>query len=140
MFSFFFVVVFYRRRRLQHLWGIYCVPSPGIVFMRMSPILMTNIWGRGYFYSYFKEHETEAQQCSRMAIITRLECGRAGVWTCEDKLWGQPHLFYFNLFLVIQHSMWDLIVLRPGVEPVPSASELWSLNHWTTREVPASLS
>ena len=33
-------------------------------------------------------------------------------------------LIFFTLFLVVQHSMWDLIVLRPGVEPVPSASEL----------------
>lgn len=29
----------------------------------MSSILRTNIWGRGYFYSYFKEDETEAQRC-----------------------------------------------------------------------------
>ena len=32
-------------------------------------------------------------------------------------------------------GMWDLVPL-PGIEPGPSALEVWSLNHWTTREVP----
>ena len=68
-----------------------------------APILMANIWGRGYFYSCFKEDETEAQRCSHMATITKLECGRAGVWTCDDKLWGQPHLFYFIFGHTTQH-------------------------------------
>ena len=29
--------------------------------------------------------------------------------------------------------MWDI---RPGIEPVPPALEVQSLNHWTAREVP----
>ena len=29
-----------------------------------------------------------------------------------------------------------ILVPRPGIEPVPSAMEAWSLNHWTAREVP----
>ena len=32
--------------------------------------------------------------------------------------------------------MWDLSSPRPGIEPVPPELEAWSLNHWTTREVP----
>ena len=28
-----------------------------------------------------------------------------------------------------------ILVPRPGIEPVLSAVEAWSLNHWTTREV-----
>ena len=28
---------------------------------------------------------------------------------------------------------------RPGIEPAPPALEAWSLNHWTTREVPLVL-
>ena len=28
-----------------------------------------------------------------------------------------------------------ILVLWPGIEPVPSALEAWSLNHWTAREV-----
>ena len=35
------------------------------------------------------------------------------------------------------HGMWDLVP-RPGIEPTPRAVEAWSLNHWTTREVPPS--
>ena len=29
-----------------------------------------------------------------------------------------------------------ILVLPPGIEPVSPVSEAWSLNHWTTREVP----
>ena len=29
-----------------------------------------------------------------------------------------------------------ILVPRPGIEPTPPALEVWSLNHWTTREVP----
>ena len=27
---------------------------------------------------------------------------------------------------------------RPGIERVPPALQVWSLNHWTTREAPVS--
>ena len=30
--------------------------------------------------------------------------------------------------------MWDLVPW-PGIEPRPPALEVWSLSHWTTREV-----
>ena len=26
---------------------------------------------------------------------------------------------------------------QPGIEPTPLALEVWSLNHWTTRDVPS---
>ena len=29
-----------------------------------------------------------------------------------------------------------ILVPQPGIEPVPPAVEVWSLNHWTTKEVP----
>ena len=29
-----------------------------------------------------------------------------------------------------------ILASRPGIKPVPSALEAWSLNHWVTREVP----
>ena len=34
--------------------------------------------------------------------------------------------------------MWhaEILVPRPGIEPVPPAMEAQSLNHWTTREYP----
>ena len=35
-------------------------------------------------------------------------------------------------------GMWDLVPW-PGVEPGPSAQAAWSLSHWTTREVPISV-
>ena len=30
-----------------------------------------------------------------------------------------------------------ILIPLPGIKPVPSAVEAWSLNHWTTREAPA---
>ena len=35
-------------------------------------------------------------------------------------------------------TAWGILVPRPGMEPVPPASEAQSLNHWTTKEVPSS--
>ena len=29
-----------------------------------------------------------------------------------------------------------ILVPQPGMEPVPTVWKAWSLNHWTTREVP----
>ena len=29
-----------------------------------------------------------------------------------------------------------ILVPRPAIEPIPTVLEAWSLNHWTTREVP----
>ena len=29
-----------------------------------------------------------------------------------------------------------ILVAQPGMEPMPSALEAWTLNHWTSREVP----
>ena len=35
------------------------------------------------------------------------------------------------------HRMaWGILVPRQGIEAVPPAVEVQSLNHWTTREVP----
>ena len=32
-----------------------------------------------------------------------------------------------------------VLVLQPQIEPKPPTVEAWSLNHWTTREVPKRL-
>ena len=48
---------------------------------------------------------------------------------------GQALSTHFAFF---DHAMqWacGILVLRPGIEPIPPALEVWSLNHWTTREV-----
>ena len=43
--------------------------------------------------------------------------------------------YYFFFFW---HAACGILVPQPGIEPVPAAMEGWSLNHWTTREVPGS--
>ena len=41
-----------------------------------------------------------------------------------------------NNFFLPYHDACGILVLWPGIEPVPPAVETWSFNHWTTREVP----
>ena len=75
-----------------------------------------------------------------------LAFGKGGV-----KMLDHPHkeelshqlLFWFVCLFVFIYlaapglscSMRDLVPW-PGIEPGPPALEVWSLNHWTTREVP----
>ena len=48
--------------------------------------------------------------------------------------------FKFRTFfcLWLHHKAYGILVPGPGIEPVPPAVKAWSLNHWTTREVPNS--
>ena len=55
----------------------------------------------------------------------------------EKKSWWQLTLLqilvWASLFFSVQGR---ILVLAPGIEPVSPVLEAWSLNHWTTREVP----
>ena len=42
-------------------------------------------------------------------------------------------LYYIDL---LGHTTQHTKLPQPGIKPAPSAVEAWSLNHWTTREVP----
>ena len=42
--------------------------------------------------------------------------------------------FFFFFGCVLGHA--GVLIPQPGIEPRPSTVEAWSLNHWTTREVP----
>ena len=42
-------------------------------------------------------------------------------------------LIFLFIFFAVPHAG---LVPQPGFEPVPTAVEALSLNHWTTREVP----
>ena len=48
------------------------------------------------------------------------------------------HLFVdcFVFFFWPCCTAYGILIPRPGIEPMPPALEAWSLNHWTTREVP----
>ena len=52
--------------------------------------------------------------------------------------WFQRHTHtksYLILYLSVACSLWDHSFLR--IEPIPSAVGVWSLNHWTAKEVPS---
>ena len=44
-------------------------------------------------------------------------------------------LSFLSVCLFVCHVACGISVLRPGIKPVPLALPVWSLNHWTTREV-----
>ena len=47
--------------------------------------------------------------------------------------------FHNFIFILLNLFFWPacgILVPRPGIEPTPTSLEAWSLNHWTTREVP----
>lgn len=45
--------------------------------------------------------------------------------------------FYFLYFLLWpRHTAYRILLPRPGIDPVPPAVEVQSLNHWTSKEVP----
>ena len=52
---------------------------------------------------------------------------------------GLPFPSLILYFLAMLRGMLRLFVPRTEIEPVPPAVEARSLNHWTTREVPAHL-
>ena len=45
-------------------------------------------------------------------------------------------MHYFSCIIFLSVPTGRLLVSPPGIEPVPLEVEAWSLNHWTTREVP----
>ena len=52
-----------------------------------------------------------------------------------------PSFFFFLSFLLWPHpTACGILVPQPGIEPAHPELEVWSLNHWTAREVPVLLS
>ena len=49
---------------------------------------------------------------------------------------GAEIVFYFIVLYTfwLCHAACGILVLRPGIEPVPSAMEAWSHKHWTASE------
>ena len=75
-------------------------------------------------------------------------CFQVTSWQTENvlllNLSGKPEatslsvlffFFFFNFWPC--HFVCRILVSPPGIEPTPPALEVWSLNHWTTREGPS---
>ena len=57
---------------------------------------------------------------------------------CYTPCWLISKGLYF--FFFGHTAKCGILVPWPGIKPVSSALQIWSLNHWTTREVPIGLS
>ena len=50
--------------------------------------------------------------------------------------WWFIFFFSYLFFFILTHPVaLRILALQPGIEPMPPAVEVQSLNHWTTREV-----
>ena len=47
-----------------------------------------------------------------------------------------PGFFFVFVFVLLCLTACGILVSQLGLEFIPPALEVWSLNHWTTREVP----
>ena len=47
-----------------------------------------------------------------------------------------PFSFFLSFFFWLHRVACWILVPRPGIEPTSSALKVWSLHHWTAREVP----
>ena len=47
------------------------------------------------------------------------------------------HLGYLFIYLFIGHKTCEILFPQPEAKPVPLTLEAWSLNNWTTGEIPA---
>ena len=59
-------------------------------------------------------------------------------WVCILGNTFITYFFFFFFFLLfwLLHAACGILVLWLGNEPAPPELEAWSLNHWTTRQVP----
>ena len=77
-----------------------------------------------------------------VSVAQRLKCGPRVLLhlTLMWKLLGFQYLSLFKKVIFIYFCTFcaacGILVSRPGVRSVPSASEAWHLNPWITREVP----
>ena len=69
-----------------------------------------------------------------------------GVWTSTDYIFicdclSQSNWFLLSFFLPfsifwLHQAAHGILDPWPGIEPMPPTMQVWSLNHWITREVP----
>ena len=75
---------------------------------------------------------TFGRHTSSSAICNNFLCGQClNVQWLSWKMWASSFFFFWP-----HHTACRILVPQPGIEPVPPALEMQSLNHWTTREVP----
>ena len=59
----------------------------------------------------------------------------------EAEIWFNIHILnLFSFIFWLCSAAWGILVPWPGIKPIAPAVEAWSLNHWTTREVPKGTS
>ena len=91
----------------------------------------------------WKQEQSEcecAKPCSSCNGPFRWTQGVGMMWRRDDTFWLFRKAGFF--FVAGGGGVWQcltacgILVPRPGIEPKPPALKEWSLNHWTTKEIP----
>ena len=100
-----------------------------ISITKMRTITSTHI-------SYLAVHVcTQACVCAhRRVCILHYLLSLSHFHMCVHIIYCQVMTFIYLAVLSLSCSMWDLVPW-PGIEPGAPALRVWSLSHWTTREV-----
>ena len=70
-----------------------------------------------------------------MKVLEEVAINQPSDLISQIPLTKKPH--FSPLFCVLfSHQACRILVPQPGIEPVPPAPGVQSLNHWTAREVP----
>ena len=117
---------------------------PGLISFRMDWLDLLAV--QGTLKSLLQHHSSKASifRCSAFFIVqlshSYMTTGKTIAFTRRtfvDKVMFllnlEKNFFFFSLLCL---GALRILVPRPGMEPMPPALGAWSLNHWTTREVP----
>ena len=132
------------------LWP--CISFHSFLFIFLNRLYLFSMWR--YFYLYFwpcsrawKKGESEVTQlcptlCSPMDRTRTHQVPPPSMGFLRQEYWSGlsfsspgdlPNPKIELRSPTLQADSLLILTPPPGVEPVPSALEVWSLNHWTTR-------
>ena len=113
-------------------------PVPGMppqlqdYFLEIQSLLLESILGSSWFIS------VTSVLPSSPAFWSQACCMQTSPYQCQQTY---PHPQPCTTLPIPRYFIWlyemacEILLPQPGIEPVPPAGEVRSLNHWTTREV-----
>ena len=84
---------------------------------------------------HLKWYKVPGSILRNLDLVVKKETSVIYLFTDLSKWWSDRLIFFFWPC----HATCGILVPWPGMEPVPTVLETWSLNHWTAREVPKTL-
>ena len=95
------------------------------------------LWASGFLSTKWGREQPSAQGSG----MTEWDVWKYNsVWHCKYSLWQSLMVLLFTYLCIYARTLQQhrILVPWPGIELVPLAAEVWSLNLWSTRGVPLS--